>query len=75
MIDFSISPELETTRRHVTAFMEQYVYLNEDKMVEDEGLPAELESDLQRRVKGLGFWVPNLPRTLSFSVLSGTSSL
>ncbi len=61
MIDFSISPELERTRQSTTAFMEEFVYPIESKMVEEEGLPAELESDLQQRVKALGLWAPNLP--------------
>ncbi len=62
MIDFSVPPELEATRQSVAAFMEQYVYPNESMMVEDEGLPADLESDLQRKVKVQGLWAPNLPR-------------
>lgn len=62
MIDFSISPELEAMRQQTTAFMEEFVYLNESKLVEDEGLPADLELDLQRRVKALGLWAPHLPR-------------
>jgi alkylation response protein AidB-like acyl-CoA dehydrogenase len=62
MIDFSIPPELEITRQRTAAFMDEFVYPNESKLVEDEGLPAELESDLQQRVKALGLWAPNLPR-------------
>ncbi|HUS09359.1 MAG TPA: acyl-CoA dehydrogenase family protein [Pyrinomonadaceae bacterium] len=62
MIDFSIPPELEAIRERTTAFMEEFVYPNEDKIVEEEGLPVELEKDLQRRVKELGLWAPNLPR-------------
>lgn len=62
MIDFSISPELEATRQRTTAFMDEFVYPNESKLVEDEGLPADLEVELQRRVKALGLWAPNLPR-------------
>ncbi len=62
MIDFSISPELEATRQRTTAFMDEFVYPNESRMVEDEGLPADLELDLQRRVKALALWAPNLPR-------------
>jgi acyl-CoA dehydrogenase len=62
MIDFSISPELEATRQRTTALMDEFVYANESRMVEDEGLPADLELDLQRRVKALGLWAPNLPR-------------
>lgn len=62
MIDFSISPELEATRQRTTAFMDEFVYANESKLVEDEGLPGDLEIELQRRVKALGLWAPNLPR-------------
>ena len=60
MIDFSIPPEFETVRQRTTAFMEEFVYPNEGKLVENEGLPADLEADLQRRVKALGLWAPNL---------------
>jgi alkylation response protein AidB-like acyl-CoA dehydrogenase len=62
MIDFSISPELEDARQRTTAFMDEFVYPNESKLVEDEGLPAALEAELQTRVKALGLWAPNLPR-------------
>ena len=51
MIDFSVPPELEAVRQSTTAFMEEFVYPNENKLVEDEGLPADLEADLQERVK------------------------
>jgi len=62
MIDFSISPELEAMRQRTAAFMDEFVYPNENQIVEDEGLPADLERDLQQRVKALGLWAPNLPR-------------
>ena len=62
MIDFSIPPELERARQAVAEFMDQHVYANEDKMVEDEGLPVELERELQSQVKAKGLWAPNLPR-------------
>src|SRR6185295_7547517 len=61
MIDFSIPPELEAVRQRTIAFMDEFVYPNEDKLVEDEGLPAALEAELQARVKELGLWAPNLP--------------
>ncbi len=61
MIDFSIPPELETVRQRVTAFMDEFVYPNEAQIVEDEGLPVELERDLQGRVKAAGLWAPHLP--------------
>ncbi len=62
MIDFSIPSELETTRDRVAAFMQQHVYPNESKMVEDEGLPVDLERELQDEVKAQSLWAPNLPR-------------
>lgn len=62
MIDFSILPELESHRQSVAAFMQQHIYPNEAAFVEDVGLPAELERELQARVKAAGLWAPNLPR-------------
>lgn len=62
MIDFSIPPELESHRKSVAAFMKQYVYPNESAFVEEEGLPAALELELQGKVKAQGLWGPNLPR-------------
>jgi acyl-CoA dehydrogenase len=62
MIDFSVPPELERARQAVAEFMDQHVYSNEDKMVEDEGLPVELERALQSQVKAKELWAPNLPR-------------
>jgi len=49
MIDFSIPPELEATRQRVIAFMDQCVYPNEHQLVEDEGLPPDLERGFRRR--------------------------
>src|SRR5215210_559071 len=63
-MDFSISPELEEIRGRVRAFMDEHVYANEGLVVEDEGLPAELERELQGKVRALGLWAPNLPREL-----------
>jgi alkylation response protein AidB-like acyl-CoA dehydrogenase len=62
MIDFSVSPELEAIQQRTAAFMEEFVYPNEGLVVEDEGIPIELERELQQRVKKLGLWAPNLPR-------------
>lgn len=62
MIDFSVPPELEPARDAVSAFMDQDVYPNESKIIEHEGLPVELERELQNKVKALGLWAPNLPR-------------
>ena len=62
MIDFSIPPELEAVQKRATAFMDEFVYPNENKLIEDEGLPAALERELQQKVKALELWSPNLPR-------------
>jgi acyl-CoA dehydrogenase len=62
MIDFSIPQELQAIRQRIISFMEQHVYSNEGKMVEEEGLPSDLERDLQQKVKAQGLWSPNLPR-------------
>jgi acyl-CoA dehydrogenase len=62
MIDFSIPPELEAVQKRATAFMDEFVYPNESKLIEDEGLPADLERELQQRVKALDLWAPHLPR-------------
>ncbi len=65
MIDFSIPPELEKARQATSAFMDQHVYPNERLIVEDEGLPEQLERELQAKVKELGLWAPNLPKKWS----------
>jgi acyl-CoA dehydrogenase len=62
MIDFSISPELEAVQERATRFMDEFVYPNESKLIEDEGLPADLEKELQQKAKALGLWAPHLPR-------------
>jgi acyl-CoA dehydrogenase len=62
MIDFSIPPELEAVQKRATALMDEFVYPNESKLIEDEGLPADLERELQQRVKALELWAPHLPR-------------
>ena len=62
MIDFSIPPELVAVQQRATAFMEEFVYPNESKLIEDEGLPADLERELQQKVKALELWAPHLPR-------------
>lgn len=64
MIDFSIPPEIEEIRRKITAFMEEYVYPNEDKFVEEQGLPADLERQLQQKAKEQGLWAPHMPKEL-----------
>jgi acyl-CoA dehydrogenase len=62
MIDFSIPPELEAVQKRTIAFMDEFVYPNESKLIEDEGLPADLERELQQKIKALELWAPHLPR-------------
>lgn len=62
MIDFTVPPDLENARQAVAAFMDQQVYPNENQIVEDEGIPVELERELQDQVKALGLWAPHLPK-------------
>jgi alkylation response protein AidB-like acyl-CoA dehydrogenase len=61
-MDFSIPPELAEIRRRIAEFMEEFVYPNEGRVVEDEGLPASLERELQAKVKARGLWAANVPR-------------
>ncbi|HEX9629102.1 MAG TPA: acyl-CoA dehydrogenase family protein, partial [Pyrinomonadaceae bacterium] len=62
MIDFSIPPELEAVQKRAIAFMDEFVYLNESRLIEDKGLPADLERELQQKIKAMGLWAPHLPR-------------
>jgi alkylation response protein AidB-like acyl-CoA dehydrogenase len=61
MIDFSISAELEEICARITALMVE-IYQHEDQVIEDEGLPVELEREVQQKVKAAGLWAPNLPK-------------
>lgn len=61
-MDFSIPPELAEIRQRIAEFMEEFVYPNEGRVVEDEGLPAALERELQEKVKARGLWAANVPR-------------
>ncbi|MBV9960341.1 MAG: acyl-CoA dehydrogenase family protein [Acidobacteria bacterium] len=61
-MDFSIPPELVEIRRRIAEFMEEFVYPNEGRVVEDEGLDPALERELQEEVKARGLWAANVPR-------------
>jgi acyl-CoA dehydrogenase len=61
-MDFSIPPELEKIRQRTKAFMDEFVYPNERHVTEHEGLPAELERELQAKVKERGLWAANVPQ-------------
>lgn len=61
-MDFSTPPELEEICKKVTSFMDEHVYANESLVIEDEGLPVDLERDLQQKVKDRGLWAPNVAK-------------
>lgn len=61
-MEFSIAPELEEICHKVTSFMDEHVYAVERLVVEDEGLPVDLERDLQQKVKDRGLWAANIAR-------------
>lgn len=61
-MEFSIAPELESICNDVTAFMDEHVYAVEGLVIEDEGLPVELERDLQQKVKDRGLWAANIAK-------------
>jgi len=61
-MDFSITPELLEIRQRIAAFMDEFVYPNERHVIEHEGLPEDLERELQTLVKERGLWGPNVPR-------------
>src|ERR1051326_8785478 len=63
MIDFSLSPEMVAARKQITTFLEESVYPIESQSDEHEGLPEELERELQGKVKAMGLWAPHMPKS------------
>ncbi len=63
MPDFTMSPEIKKLRADVRAFMDEFVYPNEE-VLEDAGeeQAEELIKDLQSRTKKMGYWAPHLPK-------------
>ncbi len=63
MPDFTMSPEIKKLRSDVRAFMDEFVYPNED-VIEDasDDEAKELINDLQSRTKKMGYWAPHLPK-------------
>ena len=50
-MEFSTPPELQEICQNITSFMDEHVYANESLVIEDEGLPVDIERDLQQKVK------------------------
>ncbi|MCH7485214.1 MAG: acyl-CoA dehydrogenase family protein [Chloroflexi bacterium] len=63
MADFTMSPEIKKLRADVRAFMDEFIYPNEE-VIEDAGddQAADLIKDLQARTKKMGYWAPHLPK-------------
>ncbi|MCH8051195.1 MAG: acyl-CoA dehydrogenase family protein [Chloroflexi bacterium] len=63
MADFTMSPEIKKLRADVRAFMDEFVYPNEE-VIEDasDDQAEELIKDLQARTKKMGYWAPHLPK-------------
>ena len=63
MADFTMSPEIKKLRADVRAFMDEFIYPNEE-VIEDAGddQAADLIKDLQSRTKKMGYWAPHLPK-------------
>lgn len=61
-MDFSLPPELVSIRQQIAAFMDEHVYPNESRVIEEEGLPESLERELQEKVKARGLWAANVPK-------------
>ncbi|RLC54968.1 MAG: acyl-CoA dehydrogenase, partial [Chloroflexi bacterium] len=63
MADFTMTPEIKKLRADVRAFMDEFVYPNEDVIEEASDEQAkELIKDLQARTKKMGYWAPHLPK-------------
>jgi alkylation response protein AidB-like acyl-CoA dehydrogenase len=56
MVDFALSPEIKELRRRVRAFMEEYIYPNEDKLGAENDEAEALTRELQQKVKEQGMW-------------------
>src|SRR5579884_1437381 len=56
MVDFALSPDIKELRRRVRAFMEEYIYPNEDKLGAENDEAEALTRELQQKVKEQGMW-------------------
>ncbi len=63
MADFTMTPEIKELRADVRAFMDEFVYPNEE-VIEDASSDQaqDLIKDLQSRTKKMGYWAPHLPK-------------
>ena len=63
MADFTMTPEIKELRTDVRAFMDEFLYPNEE-VIEDasDDQAQDLIKDLQGRTKKMGYWAPHLPK-------------
>jgi alkylation response protein AidB-like acyl-CoA dehydrogenase len=61
MPDFTMTPEIRELRKKVTAFMEEYIYPNEEILHKQDEESEALMKELQSRTKAMGMWAPHLP--------------
>ena len=63
-MDFGLSDEQEMIVRTVRNFVERELYPLEDEVERTGQVPREVGRDIQRKVKELGFYAPNMPAEL-----------
>ena len=63
-MDFGLTDEQELIVRTVRNFVERELYPLEDEVERTGQVPPEVGQDIQRKVKALGFYAPNMPAEL-----------
>jgi acyl-CoA dehydrogenase len=63
-MDFGLSDEQEMIVRTVRNFVERELYPLEDEVERTGHVPLEVGREIQRKVKALGFYAPNMPAEL-----------
>ncbi|HSS95116.1 MAG TPA: acyl-CoA dehydrogenase family protein [Candidatus Dormibacteraeota bacterium] len=63
-MDFGLTDEQEMIVRTVRNFVEREIYPLEDEVERTGQVPAEVGREIQRKVKELGFYAPNMPAEL-----------
>jgi acyl-CoA dehydrogenase len=63
-MDFGLTDEQELIVRTVRNFVERELYPLEDEVERTGQVPPEVGRDIQRKVKALGFYAPNMPADL-----------
>src|SRR5260370_23053309 len=63
-MDFGLTEEQGMIVKTVRDFVERELYALEDEVERTGHVPIEIGRDLQRKVKALGFYAPNIPTEL-----------